>query len=253
MLMPHFVKKVHLWGKREEIRKAIVECVPPYPRGTLAYHPHEYGWILNEIVFVVDGRSLPEVFEDEIAAPLELPALRFGLAGRGVDTIAFTYWLGSGEVIIAGSNVADDFEWQNSEAFFSANNPAVSLVTNAESMAAFYDFILSGGMTPKGVQLISEKTLRQYTSRCVFGWDRSLRMALAMGRGFVVGTRIPSSFGWLNTGTCFGHAGGFSSLAFGDYDTNISVAILTNGNRSLFDFARRFIPLADGLRKACRG
>jgi CubicO group peptidase (beta-lactamase class C family) len=252
LLMPNFVKKKHLWGNREEIRKALSECKPSYPRGTLAYHPHEYGWILNEIVLIVDGRSLPVYFEEEIATPLELPALRFGLAGRDVNTVAFSYWLGSKEAFVAGSNVAKDFEWQNSKEFFSANNPATSLVTNAESLAAFYDFLLSGGKTPSGKQLISGKLLQQYTAQCIFGWDRSLRTTLAIGRGFVVGTRIPSSFGWWNTRKCFGHAGGFSSLAFGDYDKNISVAIVTNGNRSFSDFARRFIPLAHGLRKACR-
>jgi CubicO group peptidase (beta-lactamase class C family) len=252
MLMPRLVKNPHLWGSREEVRRALIECVPSHPRGTLAYHPHEYGWILNEIVFEVDGRSLPTFFEEEIAVPLQLPALRFGLAGRDVDTFGFSYWLGSSEAIVAGSNVAKDFEWQNSEEFFRANNPATSLVTNAESIAVFYDFLLSGGKTPDGKQLIAENLLQQYTAQCVFGWDRSLRTAIAIGRGFVVGTRIPSSFGWWNTRKCFGHGGGFSSLAFGDYDTNTSVAIITNGNRSFFDFARRFIPLAHGLRRACR-
>lgn len=252
MLMPRFVETTHLWGRREEIRRALIECVPSYPRGTLAYHPHEYGWILNEIVLEVDGRSLPTFFEEEIATPLQLSALRFGLSGRDVDSFAYSYWLGSREAIVAGSNVAKDFEWQNSEEFFSANNPATSLVTNAESIAAFYDFILSGGRTPGGTQLISENLLNQYTTQSVFGLDRSLRTTIAIGRGFVVGTRIPSSFGWWNTRKCFGHAGGFSSLAFGDYETNISVAIVTNGNKSLSDFARRFIPLAHGLRSACR-
>lgn len=252
MLMPGFVKNTHLWGSREEIRTALFECEPSHPRGTLAYHPHEYGWILNELVQEVDGRSISTIFEEEIATPLQLPALRFGLSGRDVNSFAFSYWLGSDEVIVAGSNVAEYFEWQNSEEFFNANNPATSLVTNAESIAAFYDFILSGGKTPGGKQLISEDLLQQYTTQCVFGWDRSLKTAIAVGRGFVVGTGIPSSFGWWNTRKCFGHAGGFSSLAFGDYDKNISVVIVTNGNRSFPDFARRFIPLAHGLRKACR-
>lgn len=77
-------------------------------------------------------------------------------------------------------------------------------------------------------------------------------MLLAVGRGFVVGTRFPSSFGWWNTNKCFGHAGGFSSLAFGDYDTKISVAIVTNGNRGTMDLARRMLPFAHRLRKACK-
>jgi CubicO group peptidase (beta-lactamase class C family) len=252
MLMPDFVKNTHLWGDREAIQKALIETVPSYPRGTLAYHPHEYGWILSEIVLRVGGRSLPDFFVEEIATPLQLPALRFGLAGRDINSLAFSYWLGREKVIVAGINVADDFEGQNSEQFFNARNPATSLVSDAASLASFYDFLLSRGKTPAGQQLISERTIQRYTSRHVLSWDRSLRTVLAVGRGFVVGTRFPSSFGWWNTNRCFGHAGGFSCLAFGDFSTNISVAIVTNGNRSTNDFTKRFLPLAHGLRKACK-
>jgi CubicO group peptidase (beta-lactamase class C family) len=252
ILMPDFVKKNHLWGNHEEIRAALIKTLPSYPRGTLAYHPYEYGWILNEILLEVDGRDLPTFFKEEIAAPLNLPALAFGLAGRDVESFAFQYWLGPQEVVVAGSNVAKDFEWQNSEDFFKANNPAVSLVTNAESIAAFYDFLVSGGRTPGGRQLISRDLLQQYTTQSVFGWDKSLKTTIGIGRGFVIGTWFPSSFGWWNTRNCFGHAGGFSSLAFGDYEKKISIAIVTNGNRSLSDFVRRFMPIAQGLRNSCR-
>ena len=251
MLMPDFVKNPQLWGDREAIQKALIETVPSYPRGTLAYHPYEYGWILNEIVLQVDGRNLPDFFAEEIAIPLQLPALRFGLAERDMDSLAFSYWLGKEKVMVAGLNVAENFEEQNSEQFLNARNPATSLVSDAASLSAFYEFLLSGGRSPAGEQLISEKTLHQYTSRQVLAWDKSLKTVLAVGRGFVIGTRFPSSFGWWNTNPCFGHVGGFSCLAFGHYSKNMSAAIITNGNRSMNDFIKRFLPLAHGLRKAC--
>ncbi len=252
LLMPKFVANIHAWGSRDEIRTALIESVPVHPRGTLAYHPHEYGWILNEIVVEVDGRNLPVFFKDEIAIPLGLPDLGFGKPEKDVNDIAYSYWLGLSEVIVAGANVARNFEWQNSDEFFKANNPAISLLSNAESIAAFYDFLLSGGVAPDGKRLISKDLLHQYTGKNVIGWDRSLKTVLAIGRGFAVGTWFPSIYGWRNTGKCFGHAGGFSCLAFGDYNRNISVAILTNGNQNLSDFARRFMPLAHGLRNSCK-
>jgi CubicO group peptidase (beta-lactamase class C family) len=141
---------------------------------------------------------------------------------------------------------------QNSQAFLEARNPATSLVCDASSLTAFYEFLVNGGRTPAGQQLISEKTLKKYTTVQVSAWDRSLQAPLSLGRGFVVGSLFPSTFGWWNTGQCFGHAGGFSSLAFGDYRTGISVAIITNGNRNMNDFLKRFVPLAHGLRNACR-
>ncbi len=251
LLMPDFVRKPHLWGSREAIQKALIETAPTYPRGTLAYHPYECGWILSEIVQRIDGRRLAEFFAEEIASPLKLPALHFGLGGREINKVAFSYWLGKDKVIVAGVNVAERFEEQNSEQHFNAGNPATAMVCDAASLAAFYDWMLHGRKTPAGRLAIKESTLRQYTSRQVMAWDRTIHTFQALGRGFMVGSRLPSTFGWWNTGGCFGHGGGYSSLAFGDYRTGISAAIVTNGNRGLFDFMKRFLPLAGGLRKAC--
>jgi CubicO group peptidase (beta-lactamase class C family) len=253
MLMPNLVRHRELWGNRPAIQRAIAETRPSFPRGTLAYHPHEFGWILNELTLCVDGRSLPQLFEEEIAVPLGLHALRFGLEGRSLASLAHTYWLGPKKSIVAGYNVAETFEWQNSEEFFASQNPATSLVTDANSLAAFYAFLLADGATPEGTQLISANVLRGYTTRAAFSWDRSLRTFLTIGRGFVVGSTLPSIYGWWNTNRCFGHAGGFSSLAFGDYGKGISVAVVTNGNRGQADFAKRFIPLAHAIRRAFHG
>jgi hypothetical protein len=57
-------------------------------------------------------------------------------------------------------------------------------------------------------------------------------------------------WGW-HTKQCFGHAGVFSCLAFGDHQTNVSAAIFTNGNRGIGDVMKRFIPMSHGIRKAC--
>ncbi len=122
----------------------------------------------------IDGRSLPDFFVEGIATPLQLPALRFGLAGRDISSLAFSYWLGKEKVIVAGMNVADDFEGQNSEQFLNARNPATSLVSDAASLTAFYNFLVAGGMTFAVQQLISERMIRQCQS-LYKNCDRSTR------------------------------------------------------------------------------
>jgi len=251
LLMPDFVAQPALWGDRAAVQQALVETIPTYPRGTLAYHPHEYGWLLSEVVIRVDGRTLPDVLADEFADPLGLPALRFGLAGREPASVAFTYWLGKSQVIIAGTDVAATFEEQNAPSILDAQNPATSLVCDAASLAAFYEFLLDGGRTPAGRQLLTAETIRRYTTRQLLGWDRTMHTPVALGRGFFVGTLLPSLFGWWNSGRCFGHAGGFSCLAFGDYDSGLAAAIVTNGNKGTLDIMRRLMPLAHRLRRAC--
>ncbi len=251
LLMPAFVHQSQLWGNREAVIKALIETRPTYPRGTLAYHPHEFGWLLSEITHRIIGQSLADFIEAEFSAALGLPNLYFGLGDRDIDQIGYLYWLGPAEVRVAGVNVAADFENQNSSNFLASRNPATTLVCDAASLAAFYEWILNTARSIPGPITIDKDILRTYTSRQVFGWDRSLRTPIVIGRGFVIGSRWPSTFGLWNTGECFGHAGGFSCLAFGDYRTNIAGAIVTNGNRNLIDSVKRFMPLAQGLRMAC--
>ena len=78
ILLPHLVSKMECWGDRDIVAQHLVNATPVYRRGTLAYAPWEFGWILSEIVKRVDGRRLTDFFSEEIAAPLSLPELRFG-------------------------------------------------------------------------------------------------------------------------------------------------------------------------------
>ena len=253
ILMPELIKRLDLLAEREAVLEEMIAARPVYKRGTIAYAPYEFGWILSEVVWRLTGRTLADFVCEELSLPLGLPALRYGLGGRNPESLAFSYWLGAEKMMAAGIDVAPEFEERNnSTQQFNSENPAVSLVSDAASLAGFYEFLVGGGVTATGDRLLSEETLRKYTGRNVPGRDRSSNLISALGRGFMVGSPYPSIFGWWNTGRCFGHVGGFSSLAFGDHDTGIAAAIVTNGNRSFIDLGRRFIPLAHGLRGACR-
>ena len=250
ILLPHLHRRFDLWSNKSAITKQLIESKPMYNRGTLAYQPNEFSWILSEIVSRIDGRELADYIEQEISAPLNLPLLKFGLPAH--SPVAKSYWLGKGNVMIGGNNIAEDYEtYANSPAYFNCRNPSFSLVSNAASLAEFYECLVNGGISNAGYSLLSENTLRRYTRRHVFAWDKTLKSFNSMGCGFMTGLITPTSYGWWNTSKCFGHAGMFSCLAFGDYDKRISVAIATNGNRGLYDYMKRFIHLSHACRKAC--
>ena len=252
ILLPSLVENRHLWEDRNAVLDNLIQARPFYRRGTFAYMAYEYGWILSEVVSRIDGRALADFVAEELSGPLGLPDLRYGLGGREVGSLAFSYWLGKEKLVVSGINVAADFEGRNNSATqINSMNPAVSMVTDAASLAAFYDFLLAGGVTHTGRRLISEETLEKYTTPNFVGWERSSKAFSSIGRGFITGAFFPTIYGYWATGGCFGHPGGLSSLAFGDRETGLAAAIVTNGNRSFGDVARRFMPLAHGLRKAC--
>ena len=242
----------------------LINSKPMYSLGTFAYMPLEYGILLCEIVRRITGKALADFFHDEFAIPLHLPALKFGLGDRSIESLAYSYWLGTKKVsyyigkekvVIPYSKVAEIFEEANNhKESFKFTNPASSMITDAASLAAFYEFLVNNGVTNTGEKLLSEKIIHEYTKCSVSGWNRTLaKTYLSVGRGFILGTLLPSpyAYGWWNTKQCFGHPGSFSSVAFGDHKTKLAVAIFTNGNRGLSDFAKRFIPINHQLRKAC--
>lgn len=252
LLLEELEARPEQWEDWEAVRRAVLDAKPAFPRGTLAYSPLGFGWVLAVLVEEVTGAPFHGFVAREISAPLELPALRFGAAGRSTESFARSYWLAKRPVHVAGRDVGADFERVNNSAgFLRALVPGAGLVTDAATLAAFYDMLLRGGVARSGRRLVSEALLARYLRREVLGFDRSNRAPLAVGRGFLLGTPFPSIYGAFGTSRVFGHAGAFATLALADPDRELAAAIVTNGNGSRGDLLRRFMPLCAALRKAC--
>ena len=251
MLMPEFCNSWHDWPDWEKVRAAMIEAAPVHKRGKLAYHPLEYGWLLSEVVRQVTGESLQDFVRKELAEPLGLPALRFGADPELFENTARSYTTADKPVEIAGmkfTQIVDALEPDSPlvEAFI----PGAGLVSDAATLAAFYEFLVAGGATREGKQLLSEKTIRTYTKRAIYGWDRTNRVPIALARGFFVGAWGPSVYGWFGTRDCFGHPGAFSTVAFGDHRTGISAAIVTNANKSPMDLVSRMAPICHRILRS---
>lgn len=242
---PELVATPGAWGDAAAVRAALVNAKPRFPRGTLAYMPYEYGWILAEVVRGALGRSLDAFVQSDLAIPAGLPGLRFGATRDELSSLALTYWVGDRPVVVAGRDLKDTFEADNNlPAALMAFVPAAGLVTEARSLAGFYDALLQG-------RFVSAQTLQKYAGDAPLAFDRSNRIPMRMARGFMLGNRTPSIYGWWNTHRVFGHAGAFSTLAYGDPDRQLAVAIVTNGNRGPYDALFRFAALGSAIRKAC--
>lgn len=128
--------------------------------------------------------------------------------------------------------------------------PGSGLVTDARSLASFYELWLRGGTTLRGVRLFSHAIAARYLALHARGFDRSNGVPLAVARGFLLGTPWPSAYGWLGTSRCYGHAGAFSTLAFADPSRSLAIALVTNGNRGRRALLRDLMPIAHAVRTA---
>jgi hypothetical protein len=77
-----------------------------------------------------------------------------------------------------------------------------------------------------------------------------LHSYLVLGRGFLLGSLGPHPYGGWDSRSCVGHGGGFCAVVFGDRRIDAAIAIVTNGNRGLWDVLRRFSPLSTAIRRA---
>jgi CubicO group peptidase (beta-lactamase class C family) len=116
------------------------------------------------------------------------------------------------------------------------------MYATARALADFYASILAD----------DSETMQRYTRVQTRGLDKITGAYVVLGCGFAIGWRWPHPFGWWNTQSCFGHAGGFSVLAYADRRSNAAIAIVTNGNRSVSDLVRRFAPLGSAIQHALR-
>jgi CubicO group peptidase (beta-lactamase class C family) len=249
VIVPHLWDSHTMWPDWDRVQQTIWDARPRYRRGTPAYHPYEFGWILAEIVRRVTEQPIDLFLEDVL--PESLRSLRLRRSHDDAATVAHTYWLGPKRLRLGGHDVAAGFEERNNAPQTITNLvPGASMTTNASTLAEFYEMLLAGGTTADGVRLIRSGTLERYLSANVSGYDRVLRSYLVLGRGFLLGWRGPHPYGLWDSRTCVGHGGGFCVAVFGDRSTGAAISILTNGNRGLWDVFRRFSPLSGAIRRA---
>lgn len=249
--MPELTNHPERWRDPDAVRAALAAAEPRYPRGTLAYLPVEFGWILAEVVARITGQRFDVFLRERLLLPAGLGGLGFTATPDELAAAARCCWVGKETVLLHGVDLREQFEkvW-NDPAVLAAPVPGASLLTDAAHLAALYELLLRGGVSATGQRLLREDTVATYTRRAFFGFDRANRVPLAVARGFLTGTPWPSIYGLWGSSGCFGHAGGFSTLAFADRETGLAAAVVTNGNAGAGDFFRRFRPLAEALRRA---
>jgi CubicO group peptidase (beta-lactamase class C family) len=239
------------YGDWEGVIARVAAATPKFPRGTLAYQPMGFGWILGEIVRRVTTLPIELFLERELCAPAGLGDLRLGVPAAEVPELARSYWVDEKPPVLGGEVMTGFEQAQNSVEQLTAVLPGAGTVGTARSLAAFYAWLLAGTPAKSGGRLITPEVLARYVTPQTSGIDRTVRVPMVLGRGFAFGWFFPHPYGWWNTGKCYGHAGNFSTIGWADPTTGCAVAVVTNGNRPPLRLVPRFAPLGSALRAAC--
>lgn len=206
-----------------------------YPGTNRAYHPLSFG-LLGALVPRLDGRSFVDFFTAEVAEPLGMATLTWGLP-HPTQTAHSPLGL-PGQPGLAGFA-----PFQTAEAM-AAVIPAANAWGTAEDLGRFYL-----ALAAEGGGWLAPATVARMT-RTHTPLDEPLG-TVASGYGLEVG--VPTGpgqvFGELAGPRTFGHPGGRSIVGWCDPDTGLVAAVLCNGLPDADEGQRRLCLLSDAIHR----
>jgi CubicO group peptidase (beta-lactamase class C family) len=209
------------------------------------YHARTFGFLLDELVRRIAGKTLSRYWREVFAEPLGLD-LWIGLPEEQNPRVATVYAAKSGrraepkkfysDLTTPGTLASKTFTSPYGLNSISGMNapairaqPIVSFggIGSASALAKFYSILASGGKLD-GQTFFSDETIAWMTTTLTDGTDRVFQIPTAFSAGFMKDPRnaVRRMFG--PSPNAFGHPGAGGSYAFADPENRISFAYVMN-------------------------
>jgi CubicO group peptidase (beta-lactamase class C family) len=218
------------WGNWEAATAAVAAMPLEHEPGTVsAYHFLTQHWVCGELIRRLDGRDYANYLREEITDPLGLHDTYFALPADLEQRL----------VKLHATDGTD--EWgrdalrtMHDSPLHRTVIPGASGVSTARDMARFYAAIAAGG-TIDGARILRPETVDRMLAIEVDGdTDATFDVPVRRGLGFELGGVADPRRHWpgsTSTSRTFWHGGFGSSICWGDADTGLTMAFLTNGVR----------------------
>jgi CubicO group peptidase (beta-lactamase class C family) len=230
----------------DSVIRALEAQAPLWPHGTAhGYHARTFGFLLDEIVRRMTGKTLSDYWQENFARPLELD-FWIGLPEKENSRVATIYAARSGkppepaqfyrDLVTPGTLARKTFTSPYGLNVISKMNdtqiraqPNVSFggIGSASALAKFYSMVANGGKF-NGQTFFSQETLARMTTTLSDGVDRVFQISTAFSAGFMKDSRDAARRMFGPTRTSFGHPGAGGSHAFADPENGIALAYVMN-------------------------
>lgn len=223
---PNAVVGKDAWADHKRLQEVVCDFALEWSPGSkVHYHGQTAHWTLGMLIEAVTGRDFRDVIRETVTEPLGLsrelyvglPESEFGRAADMHEPLPD----GKGVRPLAENNAAD---WRKS------GSPGAAGYATARAMAALYQMMLQGGELA-GTRLVSPRLL-QYAIRNHTGDRVDEFMGMPMHRGLGPHLRGTTEtirgLGALASPRAFGHGGVGTSYCWGDPDSGVSFAYITN-------------------------
>jgi CubicO group peptidase (beta-lactamase class C family) len=215
------------------------------------YHARTFGFLLDELVRRIAGKTLSQYWREVFAQPLDLD-LWIGLPERENPRVATIYAAKSGrppepkncqsgsdfylDLVTPGTLARKTFSSPYGlKSVSEMNTPAIRAqpivsfggIGSASALAKFYSMLANDGKLGEQT-FFSEETIAWMTTTLSDGMDRVFQIPTAFSAGFMKDPRnaVRRMFG--PSPNAFGHPGAGGSHAFADPENRISFAYVMN-------------------------
>jgi CubicO group peptidase (beta-lactamase class C family) len=226
--------------------RALEKQSPLWPPGTAhGYHARTFGFLLDELVRRIAGKTLSEYWRKNFAEPLDLD-LWIGLPDGNDTRVATIYAARAGkppepkqfyaDLATPGTLARKAFTSPRGlNAISAMNDPVVRAqaivslggIGSANSLAKFYAIPANGGGLGE-LTFFQEKTMEWMTKALTDGVDRVFQIPTAFSAGFMKDSKKATRLIFAGLASSFGHPGAGGSHAFADPENKISFAYVMN-------------------------
>jgi CubicO group peptidase (beta-lactamase class C family) len=226
--------------------RALEAQKPLWPPGTAhGYHARTFGFLLNELVRRIAGKTLSEYWRKVFAEPLKLD-FWIGLPEEQNRRVATVYAAKSARPpepkqfyldlvtprTLARKTFTSPYGLQSVSGM---NTPAIRAqpivsfggIGSASALAKFYSMLANGGKLD-GQTFFSEETIAWMTSVLADGMDHVFQIPTAFSAGFMKDPRNSTRRMFGTFPNAFGHPGAGGANAFADPENRLAFAYVMN-------------------------
>lgn len=236
------------------------------PGSRYEYHPTSTMWVIAELIERRSGMDFRDFIRERVTGPLHLDDFFVGLPEAGNPRVLPCSYAGEGLTAedYARLGMPEPPETEvTEEAILNFNRPEIRAVgvpgggaiTNAASLALFYQGLLHGG---RGEHRLFSESMLESARRIRSGElvDPLYRKRANRALGIIIAgdeDRHFRGFGRTNSALAFGHNGAGGQLAWADPESGLSLGYLTSGHdRNPIRQGRRGVAISSLAAELCR-
>lgn len=210
------------WGRMSDILASM--DLEYEPGEVIHYHAITFGILVAEIAARASGIPFVELFEREVKYPLGLADTSFVIGEKDIEARRRV------QPLIAPSGYYDrempgKMDWLLDNQILS---PGASCVTTASDLMRLYSAVCSGGSTIDGEVWLSEEAAANVFATHASAYNIEDMSKNRVGQGVWMFDEQPNRFAAPIGSMSFGHGGMATSIAWGDPEFGVCVAIITD-------------------------